>query len=82
MRRSQDAISGRTSHLISKWRHGNNNVTIRPDLQLPTTAWTWVCEASAFDEVGETGEATPDDGRPWGRIGGSVEVAAEARDGP
>jgi len=39
-------------------------------------------DTGSFDKLGETGEASPYDGRPRWRVGSAVEIAAEARDRP
>jgi hypothetical protein len=51
----------------------------RRRLQLPTSALRHY-DTGAFDEVGETGEATPYYCRPWRRVGNAVEITPEACD--
>ena len=53
------------------------NVSAVYALQLPTSALRHY-DTCPFDEVGETGEATPYYCRPWRRVGSAVEITPEA----
>jgi|GEM_PF-4175403 len=37
-------------------------------------------DAGSFDQICESGEASPDDGCSWRRVGGTVKITTEPRD--
>ena len=51
-------------------------------MQFPQVYADGVSAMRAFDKVGEAGEAAPNDGGAWWRIGAATETAPGPRDAP